>query len=97
MVCPITQGDHKSGSSRQVLVFVQWNTTVCQCRHKSGTPSQKWDKWATRDNCYFFRDTSLKIGTVPENPGWMVTLCCHHGEAITSLHTSCDECKLSAR
>jgi len=23
----------------------------------------------------FFQDTSLKIRTVPENPGWMVTLC----------------------
>jgi len=26
------------------------------------------------ENCNVFRDTSLKIGTVPENPGWTVTL-----------------------
>ena len=27
-----------------------------------------------RENCFFSRDTSLKIGTVPENPGRMVAL-----------------------
>jgi len=51
------------------LVFIQWNSEVCQCRDKSATQSQKRDKWASRENCVFFRDTSLKIGTVPENLG----------------------------
>ena len=30
-------------------------------RDKSGTPSQKQDKWAFRENCDFCRDMSLKI------------------------------------
>jgi len=41
---------------------------------KSGTPGQKRDKWASRETCDFFRDLRLKIGTVPVNPGQMVTL-----------------------
>ena len=36
-------------------------------RDKSGTPSQKRDKWASRD-------TSLKIGTIPENPGMLAVV-----------------------
>ena len=31
-------------------------------RVKSGTPSKKWDKWASRVNLYFFPETSLKSG-----------------------------------
>ena len=41
---------------------------------KSGTASQKRDKWVSRENCDFFRDTSLKIRIVPEILGRMVTL-----------------------
>jgi len=48
--------------------------TVCQYLDKSETPSQKQDKWTSWENCDFFREMSLKIGTVSENPGWMVTL-----------------------
>jgi len=33
----------------------------------------KTGQWASREN-YDFSGTSLKIGTVPENPGRMVTL-----------------------
>ena len=36
---------------------------------KSGTPSQKGAKWASWENCIFFRDASLKNGTVPEKTG----------------------------
>jgi len=36
-------------------------------RDKSGTPSQKRDKWASRD-------TSLKIETIPENPGMLAVV-----------------------
>ena len=38
--------------------------------------SQKRDKWESRPpgELLFSRDTSLKIGTVPENPGRMVAL-----------------------
>jgi len=43
-------------------------------RDKSGTPGQKRDKWASREISDFFRDLRLKIGTVPGNPGRMVTL-----------------------
>ena len=43
-------------------------------RDKSGTPGQKRDKWASRETCDFSRDLRLKIGTVPGNPGRMVTL-----------------------
>jgi len=39
-------------------------------RHKSRTPRQRLEKWASVG---FFRDTSLKIGTVPENLELMVT------------------------
>jgi len=52
------------------------NSAVCQCRDKSGTPSPKRDKWASREKCDFFRNTSLKIGTVRVNPRRMVTLGC---------------------
>ena len=48
-------------SSRQLLVFVRWNSAVCQYRDKSGTPSQKWGKWASRENSDFF------LGLVVEN------------------------------
>ena len=34
----------------------------------------KRDKCASLENCDFFLDTSLKIGTVPENPVPMVTV-----------------------
>jgi len=46
------------------------DSVVCKWWDKSGIPSQKQDKW---QNCDFSR-MSLKIGTVPENLGWMVTL-----------------------
>ena len=58
---------------RKILVFGLWNSAVCQCRNKSGTPSQNRDKWASWESCDFAR-TSLKIGTISEKPGWMVSL-----------------------
>jgi len=42
-------------------------------RDKSRALIQKWEKWRPWRPVYFLRDTSLKIGTVPEHPGWMVT------------------------
>jgi len=43
-------------------------------RDKSGTASQRRDNGHPGRTVIFFRDTSLKIGTVPENPGRVVTL-----------------------
>jgi len=45
-----------------------------QCQDKSETLSQKWDKWASWENCDFFLGHVIKIWTVPGNPGRMVTL-----------------------
>jgi len=55
---------------------VQFGTTQLSLlnRDKSGTPGQKRDKLASRKTSDFSRDLRLKIGTVPENPGRMVTL-----------------------
>jgi len=63
-----TKQTHSATKQNSIL------TTFCQCRDKSGTPCQKQDKWSSQENCDFFRDTSLKIGTVSENLGQMVTL-----------------------
>ena len=37
------------------------NGAVCQCRDKSGTPSQKRDKWASLENCDLFPGHVVKI------------------------------------
>jgi len=43
-------------------------------RYSYAVARKKLDKWASRENCDFFWDTSLKIWTVTENLGQIVTL-----------------------
>jgi len=56
-----------------------WDILMKQCvqtqiRDKSGRARKKRDNWASRERSQFSRNTPLKIGTVPANPGRMVTL-----------------------
>ena len=54
--------------------FISEQRSCLLNRDKSGTPGQNGTNWRPGRPLIFFRDLRLKIGTVPENPGRMVTL-----------------------